>query len=130
MTNKPPHFTPEQKDFICEQIGEWYFAWKNEFQGQHRLGYAKEMLKTMICGQEINNSIYAKDKPTEHELMIEHICKMSHLLGTIHGKVANIVHDKENSNQLAIELWDFINSKVNKMFYDESGKGKETPWEK
>jgi len=47
--------TNEQIDFICYQIGEWYLEWKHRIicdldQGTHRLGYAKERLKTMICG--------------------------------------------------------------------------------
>ena len=48
-------FTPEQKDFICYQIGNWYLNWKDGIankDGTHRLGYAKELLKTMICGDE------------------------------------------------------------------------------
>lgn len=50
-------FTPEQKDFICWQIGEWYLVWKDRIvldldKGTHKLGYAKEMLKQMICGDE------------------------------------------------------------------------------
>ena len=49
-------FTPEQIDFICSQIGEWYLEWKHRIicdleQGTHRLGYAKEQLKTLICGE-------------------------------------------------------------------------------
>lgn len=47
-------FTPEQRDFICSQIGWWYLLWKGNMatgEGtQHRLGVAKEGLKTMICG--------------------------------------------------------------------------------
>lgn len=48
-------FTPEQIDFICYQIGEWYLEWKDRIvvdlkEGTHRLGYAKEQLKTIICG--------------------------------------------------------------------------------
>ena len=48
-------FTREQIDFICYQIGDWYLEWKERIitdleQGTHRLGYAKEQLKTMICG--------------------------------------------------------------------------------
>jgi hypothetical protein len=52
---KNPKFTAEQIDFICWQIGEWYLAWKDGIankDGTHRLGYAKELLKTMICGDE------------------------------------------------------------------------------
>jgi|GEM_PF-2501194 hypothetical protein len=48
-------FTREQIDYICWQIGEWYIDWKTKIvsgceEGQHRLGVAKEQLKTMICG--------------------------------------------------------------------------------
>lgn len=49
-------FTPEQIDFICYQIGHWYLEWKDRLvldlkKGTHRLGYAKEQLKTIICGE-------------------------------------------------------------------------------
>jgi hypothetical protein len=49
-------FTPEQIDFICYQIGDWYLEWKHHIivdleNGTHRLGYAKELLKTKICGE-------------------------------------------------------------------------------
>lgn len=48
-------FTSEQIDFICYQIGDWYMTWKDRIiidlkKGQHRLGFAKEELKTIICG--------------------------------------------------------------------------------
>ena len=48
-------FTPEQKDFICSQIGWWYLMWKDRMwvedkPNQHWLGTGKEHLKTMICG--------------------------------------------------------------------------------
>ncbi len=49
-------FTPEQIDFICYEIGDWYLEWKDRLvidlkKGTHRLGYAKEQLKTKICGE-------------------------------------------------------------------------------
>lgn len=49
-------FTPEQIDFICYQIGDWYLEWKDRLvidlkKGTHRLGFAKEQLKTLICGE-------------------------------------------------------------------------------
>jgi len=49
-------FSPDQIDFICYQIGEWYLNWKERIvvdleAGTHRLGYAKELLKEMICGE-------------------------------------------------------------------------------
>lgn len=48
-------FTPEQINFICWQIGDWYIAWEKKMwvdgkPNQHWLGLAKEQLKTMICG--------------------------------------------------------------------------------
>ncbi len=45
-------FTPEQKDFISWQIGDWYLHIKPLLEGQHNLGHKKELLKSMICGEE------------------------------------------------------------------------------
>ena len=49
-------FTPEQRDFICSQIGHLYLLWKDRMwiednPNQHWLGIGKEDLKTMICGE-------------------------------------------------------------------------------
>ena len=56
---KLPEFTPEQIDWICYEIGDWYLQNKNricDYDGkQHRLGQAKEVLKIMICGEDENN---------------------------------------------------------------------------
>jgi len=50
---KEPEFTQEQKDWICYQIGEWYLYWKPrliDYKHQtHKLGYAKETLKAILC---------------------------------------------------------------------------------
>lgn len=48
-------FTAKQVDKICYQIGDWYLEWKNcltEPYVPHRLGFAKEKLKELICGTE------------------------------------------------------------------------------
>jgi len=45
-------FTAHQIDHICSQIGHWYIMMKPLLEGQHNLGYQKEVLKTMICGDE------------------------------------------------------------------------------
>ena len=49
--------TPAQKEFIREKIGDWYLKWKNcliDFDTRtHKLGYAKEELKIMICGETL-----------------------------------------------------------------------------
>lgn len=44
-------FTPDQIDHICYQIGDWYLMMKPLLEGQHNLGYMKEKLKVMICGE-------------------------------------------------------------------------------
>lgn len=50
-------FTEEQCEFICYVIGEWYFLWKNKLVNYddktHKLGYAKEQLKEMICDENL-----------------------------------------------------------------------------
>lgn len=43
--------TTEQVDHICYQIGNWYLMMKPLLEVQHNLGYMKEKLKTMICGE-------------------------------------------------------------------------------
>ena len=47
-------FTRDQINHICFQIGDWYLKWRDCITEQpgvpHKLGYAKEQLKTMICG--------------------------------------------------------------------------------
>ncbi len=43
-------FTSKQIDHICYQIGEWYLSMKPLLEGTHKLGYMKEKLKEMICG--------------------------------------------------------------------------------
>jgi len=47
----PMRFTDLQIDHICYQIGDWYLMMKPLLEGQHNLGYMKEKLKTMICGE-------------------------------------------------------------------------------
>jgi|FreactTroBogLake_1042271.scaffolds.fasta_scaffold47688_1 hypothetical protein len=49
--NTHPAFTEKQIDHICYQIGEWYLMMKPLLEGRHNLGYMKEKLKTMICGE-------------------------------------------------------------------------------
>lgn len=50
--NDTEEFTDKQIDFICYQIGEWYLRWKDtlvDYENKtHRLGFAKEVLKSML----------------------------------------------------------------------------------
>ncbi len=59
IEGKMRKFTKQQVDFICYEIGEWYLQWKNRLVDYetrtHRLGFAKEELKTIICGEEYEN---------------------------------------------------------------------------
>jgi hypothetical protein len=50
-----PPFCSKQIDHICYQIGEWYLDMKPLLEGTHNLGYMKEKLKLMICGDERND---------------------------------------------------------------------------
>ncbi len=47
----PNKFTQEQIEHICYQISDWYLMMKPLLEGTHNLGYMKERLKTMICGE-------------------------------------------------------------------------------
>lgn len=51
VSNYEP-FTAKQTDKICYQIGDWYCMMKPLLEGQHNLGYMKEKLKEMICGDD------------------------------------------------------------------------------
>lgn len=44
-------FTDKQRDHICYQIGDWYLMMKPLLEDKHNLGYMKEVLKKMICGE-------------------------------------------------------------------------------
>jgi hypothetical protein len=52
QTQECAPFTSKQIDHICYQIGDWYLMMKPLLEGQHNLGYMKEKLKNMICGDQ------------------------------------------------------------------------------
>jgi len=55
---KRPKFTEDQQQWLCEQIDFWYGYWKHiitDTNGTHRLGVAKEELKTVICGMRFTH---------------------------------------------------------------------------
>lgn len=49
---QPAPFTRHQIDHICYQIGDWYLMMKPLLEGEHNLGFMKEKLKIMICGDD------------------------------------------------------------------------------
>lgn len=50
---KRPEFTKEQENWMCDMVGDWYLYWKPRLidyeTKTHKLGYAKEMLKAILC---------------------------------------------------------------------------------
>lgn len=56
VLDKPLKFTDNEKIGICSKIGEWYLKWKDQLVDYnnrvHRLGYAKEELKSLICDSD------------------------------------------------------------------------------
>ena len=46
--------TEDQQNEICAIIGDWYLRWRDNLVNYddrcHKLGFAKEQLKEMICG--------------------------------------------------------------------------------
>jgi hypothetical protein len=52
QVGRPAPFTRHQTDHICYQIGDWYLMMKPLLEVQHNLGFMKEKLKTMICGED------------------------------------------------------------------------------
>lgn len=51
-----PEFTREQEDWLCYVLDEWYLYWKNKIcEGEHRLGFAKEILKAVFCNYHVEN---------------------------------------------------------------------------
>lgn len=53
---KKPEFTKEQENWLCDVIGDWYLSWKDRISScdTHRLGFAKEELKALICDEDFN----------------------------------------------------------------------------
>lgn len=51
LNKEPMKFTYLQIDHICYQIGDWYLMMKELLNEKHNLGYMKEKLKIMICGE-------------------------------------------------------------------------------
>lgn len=112
-------FTKQQVDFICYQIGEWYVQWKNQLvdydNKQHRLGYAKELLKERICGEDyedledeydikpkINpwetepNFLEFVDESTGYRCFIQRHPELKHLCGYVELPKEHKLYGKDN----------------------------------
>ena len=119
-------FTTQQIDHICYQIGEWYTQWEHKMwvdgkPNQHWLGFAKEELKTMICGDEYtDNSDKLKSELEKKEDVIKFLENVSLVMGITHGGIAEILKspDEELRGKLA-DLFHKLSKDVAALYYAE-----------
>lgn len=120
-------FTTQQIDHICYQIGEWYIQWQEKMwvkdkPNQHWLGFAKEELKTMICGDEYtDNSDKLKSEPDKKEDVIKFFLEnLSLVMGVTHGAIAEILKssDEELRGKLT-DLFHKLSKDVAALYYAE-----------
>ena len=122
-------FTTQQIDHICYQIGEWYIQWErkmwvNDKPNQHWLGFAKEELKTMICGDEYtDNSDKLKSELEKKEDVIKFLENVSLIMGITHGGIAEIlkIPDEELRGKLT-DLFHKLSKDVHDLYYAEVEK--------
>lgn len=122
-------FTTQQIDHICYQIGEWYIQWERKMwvdgkPNQHQLGFAKEELKTMICGDEYcDNSDKLKSEIEKREDIIKFLENVSLVMGITHGGIAEILKgsDEEMREKLT-DLFHKLSKDVHSLYYAEVEK--------
>ena len=114
-------FARQQIDHICYQIGEWYLKMKPLLEVQHNLGYMKENLKTMICGDEYtDNSDKLKSELEKKENVIKFLENVSLVMGITHGGIAEILKspDEELRGKLT-DLFHKLSKDVAALYYAE-----------
>ena len=118
-------FTTQQIDHIFYQIGEWYIQWErkmwvNDKPNQHWLGFAKEELKTMICGDEYtDNSEKHKTEVQKLEEVVKFLENVSLVMGITHGGIATIFEspDSEMRGKLT-DLFNKLGKDISKLYYE------------
>jgi hypothetical protein len=119
-------FTTQQIDHICYQIGEWYIQWQEKMwvdgkPNQHWLGFAKEELKTMICGDEYtDNSSQLKSEIEKREDIIKFLENVSLVMGITHGGISEILKgsDEEMREKLT-DLFHKLSKDVAALYYGQ-----------
>ena len=119
-------FTTQQIDHICYQIGEWYSQWEHKMwvkdkPNQHWLGFAKEELKTMICGDKYtDNWDKIKSELEKKEDVIKFLENISLVMGITHGGIAEILKspDEELRGKLT-DLFHKLSIDISALFYAE-----------
>ncbi len=115
--------TTQQIDHICYQIGEWYLQWKGQLTDPyvpHKLGFAKEQLKEMICGDEYTDSTEHKTEVEKLQEVISFLENVSVVLGITHGGIAEILQspDVELRGKLT-DLFNKLSKDVAELYYSE-----------
>jgi hypothetical protein len=118
--------TTEQIDHICYQIGEWYLQWQDKMwvdgkPNQHFLGFAKEQLKEMICGDEyVDNSDKLKTEVEKRDEVIKFLENVSLVLGITHGSITAILTspDSELRGKLN-DLWHKLSKDISSLYYEQ-----------
>lgn len=119
-------FSLKQIDHICYQIGEWYIQWQSKMwvdgkPNQHWLGFAKEQLKEMICGDEyVDNSDKLKTEIEKKEEIIGFLENVSLVLGITHGGLKMILEgsDEEMRGKLN-DLFVKLSKDVAELYYKQ-----------
>lgn len=114
-------FTTQQIDHICYQIGVWYLKMKPLLEGTHNLGFMKEELKTMICGDEYtDNSDSIKSELEKKEDIIKFLENVSLVMGITHGGISEILKspDDELRGKLT-DLFHKLSKDVESLYYAE-----------
>jgi hypothetical protein len=122
--------TTTQIDHICYQIGEWYLQWERKMwiddkPNQHWLGFAKEQLKEMICGDEYTDN--SEEHKTEIELVkeksedtIKFLENVSLVLGIVHGGIAKILESPDEELRIKLkDLFDKLTKDVSELYYSQ-----------
>lgn len=119
-------FTTKQIDHICYQIGEWYTQWENKMwidgkPNQHWLGFAKEELKTMICGDEYtDNSDKLKTEIEKREEIIKFLENVSMVLGITHGGITAILESPDSELRSKLnDLWHKLGKDIGSLYYEQ-----------
>lgn len=118
--------TVQQIDHICYQIGEWYIQWERKMRvdgkpNQNWLGFAKEEIKQMICGDDYtDNSEHHKTEIEKREEIIQFLENVSLILGITHGGISEILKgtDEELRGKLT-DLFQKLSKDVAELYYNQ-----------
>jgi hypothetical protein len=95
--------------------------WVDGKPNQHFLGFAKEQLKEMICGDEyVDNSDKLKTEVEKRDEVIKFLENVSLVLGITHGSITAILTspDSELRGKLN-DLWHKLSKDISSLYYEQ-----------